>query len=143
MRKGFRIFPHTSEAGLEITARDWPSFYRNAAAGLLALYGLGPSRSHLPEGAEEVRRSFEAQTPEDLLVCWLSELIFLIETERRVPRKIDFLEAGPKALRARLHGDRPRENRLPLAREIKAVTYHGLKVENKRGLIKARVILDV
>ena len=80
MSPGFRIFPHTSEMGLEVTAWDWASFYRCAAEGLLALYGLRPSQ----RGTAKVSRSFAADTPEDILVAWLTELIFLVGTKRLV-----------------------------------------------------------
>ncbi|HAM34711.1 MAG TPA: hypothetical protein DEB40_12635 [Elusimicrobia bacterium] len=138
-RAGYRVIAHTSEVGLEITGRDWPAFYLHAASGLLALYALAPS----VKADARVTRSFKARNAEELLVCWLSELIFLIETERRVPGRIDFVSAGPKVLKVRIHGDAPRPEKLPLAREIKAVTYHGLKVRQGRLGMEARIILDV
>jgi len=134
---GFRILPHTSEMGLEVTAWDWASFYRSAAEGLLALYELRPS----PHGTAKVDRSFAAETPEDIVVSWLTELIFLIGTEKLVPANIEVLKAGPRELRVVITGNRC--NDISLAREIKAVTYHGLKVEKSQSGLKARIILDV
>ncbi|MCX5796370.1 MAG: archease [Elusimicrobia bacterium] len=137
MRAGFRILPHTSEMGLEVTAPDWASFYRCAAEGLLAIYGLRPGK----HGTAEVDRSFAAETPEDIVVSWLTELIFLIGTEKLVPAKIEVLKAGPQDLRVVIKGNRG--NDISLAREIKAVTYHGLEVESGRSGMKARIILDL
>ena len=137
MRAGFRILPHTSEMGLEVTGPDWASFYSSAAEGLLAVYGarLGG------RGTAKVSRSFSGDSPEDVLVAWLSELIFLVGTKRLLLSRIAVLKAGPKELRVRVHGKRMRG--LPLEREIKAATYHGLKVVSGRSGLKARVILDV
>jgi SHS2 domain-containing protein len=137
MKPAFRLFPHTSEAGLEITAPDWASFYRTAAEGLLAVYGLKPGR----QAGKKTSRSFAAETPEDLLVAWLSELIFLIYTKGLVPARISVIDAGPHALSVGL--SLQRFHRTDLAREIKAVTYHGLKVIKRRSGLTARVILDV
>jgi len=138
MREGFKVFAHTSEVGLEITGADWAGFYRAAAEGLLCLYGLGLGAP----SSGKTSRSFAAETPEELLVAWLSELIFLIGARRQIPAGIEVLEAGPRSLRVRL-SLKPKARRVELAREIKAVTYHGLKVAKKPGGLKARLILDV
>lgn len=137
MKPGFRILPHTSEMGLEVTAPDWASFYRFAAEGLLAVYGLRLGG----RGAGKARRSFKGESPEDVLVSWLSELIFLVGTKRLRLSRIEVMEAASEELSVRIHGTRRRG--LPLEREIKAVTYHGLKVVSGRSGLKARIILDV
>ena len=123
--------------GLEVTAPDWASFYRSAAEGLMAVYGLRPGG----RGTAKVSRRFKGESPEDVLVVWLTELIFLIGTKRLVPWKIKMLEAGPEGLHVEISGQRARD--LRLEREIKAATYHGLKVTSGRSGLKARVILDV
>jgi SHS2 domain-containing protein len=137
MKAGFRILPHTSEMVLEVGAPDWPSFYRAAAEGLLAVYGLRPGKS----GIRKLRRSIQGESPEDTLVAWLAELIFLVGTKRMAPQKIEIPQAGPLALEAVVHAGPARE--LPLEREVKAATYHGLKVAAGRAGLKARLILDV
>jgi len=139
MKAGFRILPHTSEIVLEVTAPDWASFFCAAAEGLLALYA--PSTRGL--GVKKMTRALKAPTPEDLLVAWLSELMFLIATKRWIPTAIAVGPAGPRSLRAQLRGDQVPEGRLRLAREIKAATYHGLSVARTRNGLRARVILDV
>ena len=137
MRAGWRILPHTSEMVLEVTAPDWAGFYRGAAEGLLAIYGLRPGG----RGTVKVSRSFTGDSPEDVLVAWLTELIFLVGTKKFQLSRIEVLQAEPTELRVRVHGRTMRG--LPLEREIKAATYHGLKVVSGRSGLKARVILDV
>jgi SHS2 domain-containing protein len=133
---GFQVFDHTADVGLEIRGHDWSSFYLNAARGLLTLYGLNPAGVSGP--AEDF--NLTADTPEDLLVTWLSELIFLISTRFFVPVEITILSAGPNRLSARLA---PCSGAARPAREIKAPTYHGLNVRAERDFISARIILDV
>ena len=98
MKPGWRAIPHTSDLRLEITAPDWLGFYRAAAEGLLTLYELGPGQG----SAVKKTLSFAAPTPEDLLVAWLSELIFLISVKKQVPAGITVLEASPTSLRVEL-----------------------------------------
>lgn len=137
MKAGFRILPHTSEMVLEVRAPDWPSFYRTAAEGLLAIYGLKPGKP----GTKRTSVLIKGDSPEDALVSWLTELIFLVGTKRMALQKIDILQAGPLTLEAVVHACAARN--LPLEREVKAAAYHGLKVAEKRSGIRARVILDV
>ncbi|MBI5239093.1 MAG: archease [Elusimicrobia bacterium] len=137
MRAVFRILPHTSEICLEVRAPDWPSFYRAAAQGLLAVYGLRPGRS----GPKTLRLCCKGDSPEDVLVAWLSELIYLIGAKRTVPSGMEVAEAGPLGFTAALRVRT--EKALSLEREVKAATYHGLEVAANRTRIMARVILDV
>ncbi|MDD5630352.1 MAG: archease [Elusimicrobia bacterium] len=137
MKPGFRILPHTSEMGLELKAPDWASFYRCAAEGLLAVYGARLEG----RGRARLSWSFRGGSPEDVLVAWLNELVFLVGTKRFRLSGLEVLQAAPDGLRVRILGERRR--RLPLEREIKAATYHGLKVRALRSGLTARLILDV
>lgn len=134
---GFRLVPHTADIGIEISGATWEELYLNAARGLLEVYGAS---SVTGESVGRATVVLEAPTPEDLLVDWLNELVFLVSSERWLPTDIRVKEAGPSVLRAQAEGPRPDS---PLAREVKSATYHGLKVERKGGLWTATVILDI
>ena len=134
---GFRLVPHTADIGLELSGATWEEFYLNAARGLLAVYGAtAPARRAVGRATVVL----EAPSAEELLVDWLNELVFLVSSERWVPRDIRVKEAGPWALRAQAEGPRLEA---PLAREVKGATYHGLKVAKKGGAWTATVILDI
>lgn len=132
-----RLVAHTADLGIEFSGSDWPELYLAAARGLLEAYGLQP-----PRAVEERAIDLSADSPEELIVAWLSELIFLVATERWIPGEIDVRKAGERSLSARLRGESFSEKRVPIAREIKAATYHGLTVSRGEGL-SATVILDV
>lgn len=139
MAEGYKILPHTSEVGLWIGAATYKAFYRNAARGLLEIWGLKDTRGSV---RSRTNISLRAVTPEELLVDWLNELIYLVHTRRVVPRVIRFDKAGAAVLNAQVAGPRLEDGTVPAA-EIKAATYHGLKVSRRGGLFTARVILDV
>ena len=137
--EGFRILPHTSEVGLWIGGESFETFYRNAARGLLEIMRIGEPRG---PSCGPARFRLAGDTPEELLVDWLNELIYLVAAERRAPRDISIEEATAFTLRGSLGGPVLSADAGP-AVEVKAATYHGLKVERKDGLWTASVILDV
>ncbi|MEK9143985.1 MAG: archease [Elusimicrobiota bacterium] len=138
---GFRTVPHISDVGLEIRGRTWEELYLNAARGLLSLYA--------PEGKplkESVRKAaVEAESPEDTLVLWLNEIIFLVSTKHWLPTRIIIREGGPKGLEAELRGGPTdaAERPVRLKGEIKAATYHNLKVRRRGAFLSAGIVLDV
>jgi SHS2 domain-containing protein len=130
----FRWVEHTAELELEIEAPSERAVYEDALEAVAELIGDGddgpPLRREIDVAAEE---------PDLLLVEWLSELVYLAETEQFVPERIASLELGEGRLRATVEGH-PGEP-APL---IKAVTLHRLEFRRDDTVgWRARVVLDV
>lgn len=85
--------------------------------------------------------SLEGEAVEDLLVGWLNELIYLVNTRRWLPARVHQLSLEGTTLRAELEGAPLGEARPAL--EIKAATFGGLAVRREPDGWKATVILDV
>jgi len=73
-----------------------------------------------------------------LLVGWLEELVFLVETEALVPEEAEGVELSEHGLVAtvRCHRGSPRHL-------VKGATYHGLVFERSPSGFGATVVLDV
>lgn len=129
----FRWVDHTSELELEIEVASEAAVFAEAleAFGELAGDGDGPP----------VSREIEAEAGDRalLLVEWLSELIYLSESEQFVPKRLTSFELGEGRLRAAVDGHRGDPSHL-----VKAVTLHRLEFrrDEKVGW-RARVVLDV
>ncbi len=81
-----------------------------------------------------------ANDRESLLLDWLDELLFLHDTTDEVLICFDIEELSDTRLRARVQGTRLAQ----LKREIKAVTYHDLKIEQTpKGEYAATVVFDI
>lgn len=145
-----RELPHTADLGFEAEAASLPELFGAAARGLVQC--LGAERE--PEGSVAATAAREAdpqQAPlelerpdlERLLVAWLGELLYRAGRAEKIPRVSDIeVHAGPAArLRARVRWE-PYPAGGP-TREIKGVTYHGLRVGERAGRWHARVVLDV
>lgn len=133
----FSILPHTSEVRLAAEGKTPGAMMLGAADGLRALWGLEKGTP-----ARRERISFAADTAEDLLVVWLEELVYRLSARGEVlcggrveeaTGRSFIVEAAWRAL-----GDDERPKL-----EVKAATYHGLKVQKLRGRYAASVILDV
>lgn len=140
-RKGgiaaFRLLEHTADMGIEARASSCEELFVQAAKGMLAvLAGKAESTASLRKMNLEVR----ADDVEELLVVWLNELLYLIQSKGVWPQDIALSGMQSGRLEARL-------TVAPLAgdpqREIKAVTYHQLSISCRRGLWRGRVYLDL
>ena len=130
----YRWVEHTAELGLEIRADSEAAVFHEALAALRELV------ADEPPGGEPVSRNVhvEAADRAALLAEWLSELVFLAETERLVPLAAESLELGERQLYAVVRGARGEPRPL-----VKAVTYHGLRLEREGAGWRASLVLDV
>jgi SHS2 domain-containing protein len=131
---GFKEIEHTADWELEAWAPDLPSLLEQAARGMYALSDTrlepGPRQPHSLE--------IQARDAEGLLVSLLSELLFLAESEGLGFDSFQFSLDGLR-LKARLAG-------APIAsfdKEIKAVTYHRLKIRETENGLLVNVVFDV
>jgi protein archease len=130
----YRWIEHTAELELAIDAPSREGVFEDA---LVAFAELTPAEK---DGGEPARHVVvvEATDPETLLAEWLSELVYLVETEDFVPERIDELALRPTSLWACVRGRRA--NPVPL---VEAVAYHGLELRREADGWHARIVLDV
>lgn len=124
---------HTGELELAVEAGSEQAIFLEAASALGELLG--------EDGSGEPARHELAVTAADraaLLAEWLSELVFLAETEAFVPERVVTLELEPGTVRAVVDGRRDAPPHL-----VKAITYHGLAFERAGEVWRAAVVLDV
>ncbi len=135
----YELFDHTADLGLRVEAPDLPSLFREAAEGLFSvIVAQIPRRAP----AREVRIRLEAERMDYLFVDWLHELLYLFETERLLLDGFD-VEIHDTRLAATARARTVDDARDRFLHEVKAVTYHQLRVEQtERGWL-AEVILDI
>lgn len=77
------------------------------------------------------------------MVAFLSELLYNYETKGILWKRFEIEELTEKRLSGYIFGEKINHQRHSLAREIKAVTYHQLKIEPYKKGWKIEVIFDV
>jgi SHS2 domain-containing protein len=136
---GYETFEHTADVGLRVRARDLEE--------LLELAAQGMAHQMLDQtgvcAKEEYAVSAEADDPEELLVDWLSELLYAFEAEHFAPARAEVrcLESG--RAEGVLVGESYDPDRHEVVLNIKAVTYHDLSVERTEQGLEVRVVFDI
>lgn len=131
---GFREISHTADWELEVWAPDLKSLLEHAARGMYHLTDL--KLAHHPQLTRELEILF--REPETLLIDFLTELIYLTESERIAFDEFN-LQLKGNQLNALLVGSKIES----LAKEIKAATYHKLEIRESRDGLVANIVFDV
>lgn len=139
MDKRFETLEHTADIGIRAFGHDRRSLYENAAYGLLSFL-VDPATVRRAK-VEHVR--IEGADPVDLLVAWLHEILFRFDAEGRAYCKATVQAIDETSLTASLHGEAFDPQRHEPVEGIKAVTYHGARVERRGDGWVAEVLFDV
>ncbi|MFM8274460.1 MAG: archease [Gemmata sp.] len=133
------LFEHTADLGLRATARDLPSLFAEMARCLLAAIVEDPA-SVRPR--EEAGIELSGTNREFLLFDWLKELLLRFETDHMLFSTFA-VGVSDGGLTAAVRGEHYDPDRHLLAHEVKAITYHALKVEQHGGEWLAEVVVDI
>jgi SHS2 domain-containing protein len=138
MRSGFSIIEHPADVGIEAYGASVAEAFQNAARGLFSLI-VNPSTV---AAAESRTVELRAADREQLLVKWLTELLYLYDGLQFVPKEfaVALLDGG--ALRATVRGE-ALSHRHQMLMDVKAVTYHQLAVREDADGAVITVILDI
>lgn len=130
---------HTADAGFRIVGESLPALFENSA--LCIFEALGVIENVSAAAWHDVEAS--ADDLPGVLRSWLSELLYVSYVQKLVLVEAKVTEVTETRVRARVRGapyDEDRHERHP---EIKAVTWHGLKVERTAAGYAAEIILDL
>jgi len=137
----YEIIDHTADVGIRVKAGSLSELFVEAAGAMFDMM-VAKKRDLIP--SIEVPMSIEAPALDQLMVRWLSELLFVFETRRLVLTKFWIDEIDPEHLFGAAKGQKFDTTRHEQRLAIKAVTYHRIKVEqDESGLWIAEIIFDI
>ncbi len=126
---------HAADRAFRVRGRTEAELFINAAVALAAVQAATADDTLTTARELEVGGADR----ETMLVNWLNEILYLQEKYREIYSRFEVLAISEQALRARVHGAP-----LVTARTlIKAVTFHGLKVQPTGQGWEATVVVDV
>jgi len=140
MPKPYEFFDHTADIGVHVFGGTLESLFTNAAAALYEALG----QLQKSEVRDQRLLEIEAGTIEDLLHDWLAELLYEVEANHLLYDEVEITELTPQRIAATLCGGEIDFERSQTNEEIKAVTYHELRVDQLPDATwRAVVIFDV
>jgi SHS2 domain-containing protein len=135
----YETFDHTADLGLRIRAPDLNTLFAEAAQALFAVI-VDDLATVNP--VQEVKVELKGDDREYLLFDWLKELLYRFDAEQLLFSRFTVNVTG-EGLAGSAWGEPLDRTRHSLAHEVKAITYHGLKVEPTADGWLAEIIVDI
>lgn len=137
--KQYELIDHTADVAIKAYGKTLSEAFENAAKGMFDII----TDSSEIENIGQYDIELEADNLEQLLVDWLSDLLFLNSANNLVFGffKVEIDEKKNK-LSAKVFGEKFNISKHKIGAEIKAVTYHMLEVKNKKPY-HVQVLFDI
>ncbi len=137
--KHYEIIDHTADVGIRAFGKDLSELFRNAAVGMFEL--MADLDSVHPTQSQAL--SLAAEGVEDLYILWHQELLYRSSVDRCLYKEFSFEAISEKNLKSVIRGEPFHPKTQTLKKEVKAATYHGLKVARTKDGWMGEVIFDI
>ncbi|MDD5653550.1 MAG: archease [Candidatus Omnitrophica bacterium] len=138
MKKNYEVFEHTADIGLKVQGRSLKDLFRHAGS---AIFALSCEKLHKAELKKSLILKEKADNLDELLVNWLNELLSLSAAKGLIFEKISIRKINEQQIEAEVLGTDISNYKVNT--EIKAATYHQLKITRNKTGWQAQIILDV
>jgi len=137
--KSYDLIDHTADVGIKAYGKSLSEAFQNAAKGMFEII---TDKSDI-ENIGQYNIKLEANDLEQLLVDWLSELLYIHSTKNIVFGFFKVvLDEKKKSLSATVFGEKLDMSKHKIGSEIKAVTYHLLEVKKSKPCY-VQVLFDI
>ena len=133
----FNYIDHLSDIGIEFYGDSLEELFENAAAGMFSIICNPGNIDPVIEKNMVIRE--QGKNPEDLLILWLEELLYIFDVENIIftDFKINSISgptgSGGFVLKASAKGEKVDFARHDIKVGIKAPTYHKLGIIKEEG----------
>jgi SHS2 domain-containing protein len=135
----YELFEHTADLGLRIRAADLDTLFAEAAQ---CMFTAIVEELSTVQPIRRVDVQLEGKDREYLLCDWLRELLYHFDSEHLLFGKFE-VHVRDDGLTATAWGEPLDRTRHNLEHEVKAITYHGLRIEKIGDEWEAEVIVDI
>jgi len=137
--KNYELIEHTADVGIRVKGANLKELFENAA---LAMFDIIAEKKNLEsKNKEKIKIKQKADNIDELFVNWLNELLSLSATREKIFCEFKFRNLDEGNLEAEGYGCDIKDYKINT--EIKAATYHELKLEKTGSGWQAEVIFDV
>ncbi len=135
----FETFDHTADLGLRVRAADLNTLFAEAGRGLTSIIVEKLDDLHL---VNDIPINIDEADTDYLFFDWLNVLLFHFNSEQWLFKEFS-VEVNDSGLAATARGEQVSQEQHRLSHEVKAITYHQLKVEQTVDGWLAEVIVDI
>lgn len=137
--KKFQILEHSGDLKIKVWGQDSAELFKNAAVGMFSA-AIG---CELKTKNAKLKRNLEieGQNPEELLINFLNELIFLSDTFKEIYLEFDFHEFSENKILGLASGASLPPKGFQI--QIKAATHHGLKIKKSPKVFTTEILFDI
>ncbi len=130
---------HTGDVRIKAYGNSIEELFSNAAYALFdTITEVDKIESQFAETVE-----VSGSDKEELLVNWLSELNYLFVTESKIFNKFEIEHFRDNELTATVLGEKFNTHKHPFHTEIKAVTFHDLRIEKVGKHWETKIVFDI
>ena len=130
--KPYEIIEHSADVGLKANGATLKELFENAAKGMFDI--ISGEKKFQQKQHKKIEIKKELRSFEELLVDWLSELLYLFNKDQVIFSSFKVQELEENRLIAKSSGEKINLENADLQTEIKAVTFHDLKIEKTNAL---------
>ena len=136
----YKILEHITDLKIQAFGKTREELFLNMLKGM-----SDSQKAELKDEKIQKEIKIESMDLDALLVDFLSEVLYLTQVNKEVYNDVRFTKFGSSTsseqtiLEAELFGNKVES----FGEDIKAATYHGLKIEKKNGLFEATVLFDI
>ncbi len=139
----FREIDHTGDVGIQITAPTLPTLFERAAHGMFRVL----TDLETVQASDPTRITVDGRDREALMVQWLSELNYRHTVDDVLYRafKVDPIDSSNDTLHlaATVHGESIDLDSHTVYTEIKAITFHGMEIQETDDGWSVQIIFDM
>ena len=134
--ENYKILDHPADIKVQAFGKTKEELFINALKGMSEIL-----KSEIKDKNQIVKNRIEINSIDldNLLVDFLSEVLYLTQINKRIYNDIKFFKFSDKGLEGELSGYQIES----FEEDIKAVTYHGLKIEKKNNQYQATILFDI
>ncbi len=139
--KNYELIEHTADIGIRVRGSDLKELFKNTA---LAMFDIMAEKKRNTQYSIRNTRYIVQQKADDLeelFINWLNELLSLSAIKEKIFCDFRFKKLDEQNLEAEVTGCDIKDYKVNV--EIKAATYHQLKLEKQKAGWLAEVIFDV
>ena len=142
MTRSFRFIDHTADIAFHLEADSLEELFIASADA----FKISVTDFNCRETSDSIEIELTGNSKEELLVNFLNEINFYLSTKKWLCCGIDsikiFIDENYLELSAELSGIKL-NSEIELKQEIKSVTYHQMKIEQRNNFYNTRVVFDI